>query len=106
MENKICPQCGGDMDYRTGTSKKNGKPYAMWKCRENPEHVLWDDSSQTTTKRIEYRAGQMDIILEEIKNINDRLDQMGKYLRERLEESVDIPIIKGEEDWKQIPGER
>lgn len=32
VNDKACPQCGAPMRHFTGTSKKTGKPYAMWKC--------------------------------------------------------------------------
>jgi len=36
MPEKICPACQSELVYKSGTSRKNGKPYAFWGCSGYP----------------------------------------------------------------------
>jgi DNA-directed RNA polymerase subunit RPC12/RpoP len=38
---KLCPKCGSEMSYKEGISKKNNKPYSMYKCI-GCENIVWN----------------------------------------------------------------
>jgi len=39
--NAACDTCGAPTVYASGTSRKNGKPWAHFKCTANGDHVRW-----------------------------------------------------------------
>jgi len=37
----VCQECGAEAEYKTGISKKNGKPWKAIFCKENEAHTKW-----------------------------------------------------------------
>lgn len=49
MENKACPQCGSQLEYKEGFSKARNKPWAGYFCSgENCKYVNWLRPGQAT----------------------------------------------------------
>jgi len=79
---KTCPECGGTLKtVPAGVSKKTGKPYNSF--------IACEDRGCNYTEQLQYekRAQKIDpnaLILEEIKmgfkTLNERLDNMGKFM--------------------------
>ena len=36
---KVCASCQGEMEFREGVGKTSRKPFKMWKCKINDDHV-------------------------------------------------------------------
>ena len=41
IDSHACSQCGGDTEYKEGVGKTSGKPYKMYKCKVNDDHMEW-----------------------------------------------------------------
>lgn len=50
----VCPMCEAEMVLKKGISKKNNKPYEMWKCNEC-EHIVWVNEKEISQKPTETR---------------------------------------------------
>jgi ribosomal protein L37AE/L43A len=76
-----CPICqSGIRHVPSGISKKTGKPYnEFWSCRNMDCNFTWRGAKSAP------KTTGSQVMMEEIQNINKRLDELGKYLKEKLE---------------------
>ena len=76
METKICPQCGGNIINKKGTSKKTGKPYHEFTvCRvcntpQRPEGGLQKAVDETSNQVISAE------VIERLAKIEKKLEQV------------------------------
>jgi len=88
MKNKIippknCQYCGGAMKEYKGVSKKTGRPYHFLKC-QNPEcGSIWNFPAEEP--KISPNQKAMLLIMDELREINERLDKMAEYLVEKFD---------------------
>lgn len=89
---KLCPQCGGEVILKEGISSRTGKKYSFWGCANFIEkgcRYIYSPpkTGQTTgTDKIIEELDQGELILGEIKKINERIDKLGDYLKKKLGE--------------------
>ena len=83
MENKICAVCSKEMKLiPAGVSKKTQKPYnEFWAC---------PDKCQQPRKS----SPENQMIMDALVGLNNRFDNMAKYLKSKLDKPEDVNNIK------------
>ena len=83
MENKQCQVCGKSMNLiPAGVSKKTGKPYSAF--------MACPDKCQQPRKQ----SAENQMIMDTLVGLNNRFDNMAKYLKSKLDKPEDINNIK------------
>ena len=84
---KVCPQCGGEIINKKGTSQKTGKPYSFWGCKNYPQcKFIWHEPKNAGSNVADGNA----IVIEELADfrseVNKRLDELIAYVVKNLPE--------------------
>lgn len=115
--NPHCQLCGAEMVWREGTSKSTGKPYAFWGCpTKNPDGTYCKGSvnpkmghtqpykppyrpqtapqsvplPRTVGELVKPESDALKLILEGIKEINDKLDWIQRNV---VDKDLTIPVV-------------
>ena len=86
-----CPNCGAELKtVPAGTSKRTGKPYkAFMACSDrNCDYTapLGSPEGQTNIPVIEEKNTGQQVIMDELNNINERLDKLIAFVVKNLPE--------------------
>lgn len=86
MESKNCQECGAVLNLiPAGVSKRTNKSYPAFLACPNKCKSKWNDKKPPADE------DTLKIISDALGNINDRLDKMGQYLKDKLESKNPFP---------------
>ena len=75
-ETKMCPVCKNELVYKSGNSKRNGKPYAFWGCSNYPVCEYTEQAPKTpqiARQSVNSPTGNADVV-NALRNIYELLD--------------------------------
>ena len=90
MEKQICTICNTDKVYREAGENRVGKKYdAFWGCPNYKDQQHQDTKRQwnkpsNAPERPQSEPDGFQVIAEELRKINDRIDKLGEYLKNAL----------------------